>query len=592
MLSSINQALSLVLLKDRIIIISFGIVRALLGLLDIAGLLLVGILLTNGTRQISQSEAGDNLPKSLSSNIQNLTFSQLTALALTFFLLKSLLATVFMKLMTNKFAQAESQIATKLYSNFLFLPVSEISKKSKNDLTYSFTFAAGYGITNLFSTAIVIVSETFLLISIGVIFALVDFQMTVFIFGYFLLIGLFIHKFIGSRMQKNGRMSASGSITSSTTVEDSISAFREISTQRNQKLFITKFQNSRSDLARSTASIEFLGGLPRHIVESALMVGAVILVSATLTSNDLATAAGSLGVFLTGSLRIMASMLPLQGALGNVKQLKARAEVFFELADLYFNVTPKISEPQARTEIDWHPVGIRIENVSYFYPDAQLAAVQNLNISISKGESVAFIGPSGSGKSTAADLVSGLTIPSAGKITIEGQDFGNYGYVPQSPGVISGTILQNITLDPTSKNFDDNKLKFALEHSHLTELIDSLESGVDTQLGAQHDGLSGGQLQRIGLARALYVMPGLLILDEATSALDAETESAISDSLKSLHGKCTTIVIAHRLSTVQDVDRVFVFDKGQIVAEGKFSELAKSNEIVARYIELSEIKTI
>jgi subfamily B ATP-binding cassette protein MsbA len=87
-------------------------------------------------------------------------------------------------------------------------------------------------------------------------------------------------------------------------------------------------------------------------------------------------------------------------------------------------------------------------------------------------------------------------------------------------------------------------------------------------------------------------MPGLLILDEATSALDAETESAISDSLKSLHGRCTTIVIAHRLSTVQDVDRVFVFDKGQIVAEGKFAELAKSNEIVAKYIELSEIKTI
>ena len=118
----------------------------------------------------------------------------------------------------------------------------------------------------------------------------------------------------------------------------------------------------------------------------------------------------------------------------------------------------------------------------------------------------------------------------------------------------------------------------------------TLEDGVDTDLGAQSDGLSGGQLQRIGLARAIYANPGLLVLDEATSALDAETEAAVSDSLRTLHGKCTTIVIAHRLSTVQNADTVFVFEKGEVVAFGKFAELVETSDVVARFVELSKLE--
>jgi ATP-binding cassette subfamily C protein len=120
--------------------------------------------------------------------------------------------------------------------------------------------------------------------------------------------------------------------------------------------------------------------------------------------------------------------------------------------------------------------------------------------------------------------------------------------------------------------------------------VSTLENGVNTELGAQSDGLSGGQLQRIGLARAIYSNPGLLVLDEATSALDAETEAAVSDSLRTLHGKCTIIVIAHRLSTIQNADKVFVFDKGKLVAFGKFSDLVETNEFVARFFQLSKLE--
>ena len=342
-------------------------------------------------------------------------------------------------------------------------------------------------------------------------------------------------------------------------------------------------------LAKSSASISYLSGLPRYIVESALMVGAIGLAAFTLRTGDPAAAAGTLGIFLTGGLRIMASMLPLQNSLGTLKQLTAQADSFLRLAQAFPNA---LDSSQSRIDkksvnMDLEPIAVELNGVSFAYEDVDLAAVNNVSISISKGSTVAFIGQSGSGKSTLADLIAGLLVPSSGTIVLTNNDSRNIGYVPQTPGIVSGTISQNITLDINGKTCDKERLKNALALSHLQELIDTLENGVDTELGAQSDGLSGGQLQRIGLARAIYANPGLLVLDEATSALDAETEAAVSDSLQTVHGKCTTIVIAHRLTTVQNVDTIFVFDKGEVVASGKFSELVTTNEIVARFVELS-----
>ena len=593
MLRSIRQILTLVNMRDKVTIIAFGLARSLLGLLDIAGLLLVGILLTTGTSELTKSDSSKKVPGLLSNFLESYSYVEIAAIALGLFLSKSILASVFMKLVTQKFASAEAKISSELYAHLLTLPITDLTKRSKSDLVYSLTYAAGYGITSLLSTTIIVLSEAFLLFSIIIFFALVDFNMAVIIFSYFALVGFLIHKTIGAKMQSAGKRAASGAINSSAAVEDSIIAFREIKALGKQNTFNEKFVKSRTELAKASAEIEFLLGLPRHLVESALMVGAVGLVAFTLQSENVADAAGTLGVFLTGSLRIMASMLPLQNSLGNMKQLRSRSEIFFELADEYR--VSKMNTSQSKilesTLKESRPVGIKFSNVSYRYSNSESTALSDLSFDIQKGQVVALIGPSGSGKSTTADLIIGLIKPTTGNIYLENGNNNKFGYVPQAPGIISGTILENITLDSSELGFDVDLLENALSMSHLTELVDDLEFGIHTQLGAQSDGLSGGQLQRIGLARALYADPGLLVLDEATSALDAETEAAVSASLMSLRGKCTTVVIAHRLSTVQNADVVFVLDDGKIVASGKFSDLAKSNELVAKYIALSELNT-
>ena len=591
MLANVKQSLLLLDPRERLLIIALTASRALLGLLDIAGIFLIGLLLAKATNQLTNNSYNNETLDLVSNITGNLSLIQIASLALVLFISKSIFASLLMKYMTVRFAKSESKIATSVYLRILNSPISKVSTISKSEIVYALTYSAGFAITQTLTVMVIIFSELFLLVFISVVFAFVDLQLTLYIILYFAIIGALIYRTIGSQFAKAGKKYASSAVDSSTTVEDSIATFREIFALEKQNDFELKFAEARSVLARSTASINFLSGLPRYIVESALMVGAIGLAAFTLRTGDPAAAAGTLGIFLTGGLRIMASMLPLQNSLGTLKQLTAQADSFLRLAQAFPNAlnSAKSGIDNKSVKMDMEPIAVELDSVSFVYEGADLAAVKNVSISISKGSTVAFIGQSGSGKSTLADLIAGLLAPSSGTVILTNNDSRNIGYVPQTPGIVSGTISQNITLDINNKFCDQERLQNALVLSHLQELIETLENGVDTELGAQSDGLSGGQLQRIGLARAIYANPGLLVLDEATSALDAETEAAVSDSLRTLHGKCTTIVIAHRLTTVQNVDTVFVFDKGEVVASGKFSELVATNEIVARFVELSSL---
>ena len=592
MLAKVKQSLLLLDPRERVLIIILTALRALLGLLDIAGIFLIGLLLGKGTNQITGTNSANKSMEFILELSGDLGLLQIASLALILFLSKSIFAILLMKYMMIRFARAEAQITTAIYLNILRSPISKISMFSQSEVIYALTYSASYAITQLFATTVIIFSELFLLIFVTIIFALFDLQLTLYIFIYFITIGALIYRTIGSQFQKAGERYASSAILTSSTVEDSLVAFREIYTLEKQNDFRDKFSEVRARLANSTASINYLSGLPRYIIESALMVGAIGLAAFTLGSGDPGAAAGTLGIFLTGGLRIMASMLPLQNSLGTLKHLTAQAESFLKLAREFPGSVNelKLDTSLRATKNDLEPIEISLRGVSYKYEGSEIPAVNSVSIEVPAGHTVAFIGASGSGKSTLADLIVGLLEPTSGTVVIANPANRNIGYVPQSPGIISGTISQNVTLNIDNQPIDQERLDTALSLSHLAELVSTLENGVNTELGAQSDGLSGGQFQRIGLARAIYSNPGLLVLDEATSALDAETEAAVSDSLRTLHGKCTTIVIAHRLSTVQNADTVFVFDKGEIVSSGKFNDLVATNEIVARFVELSKLE--
>ena len=244
------------------------------------------------------------------------------------------------------------------------------------------------------------------------------------------------------------------------------------------------------------------------------------------------------------------------------------------------------------------PVSVAVNSLGYSYPESPESVVlKNVTLQIEAGKMVAFIGPSGAGKSTLASLVLGLLVPSHGEVAIDGippRDFiranpGAVALVQQASSLVAGTIAENIALGEANSDIDQDALNYAIEGAELTDWIAGLENGVNTTIDA--GSISGGQLQRIGLARALYTRPGLLVLDEPTSSLDADTEHRIAASLKRLHGSVTQIVIAHRLTTIEDADVVYLLEDGVISASGSFAELRETSPTVARQVELLTFKS-
>jgi ATP-binding cassette subfamily C protein len=239
-----------------------------------------------------------------------------------------------------------------------------------------------------------------------------------------------------------------------------------------------------------------------------------------------------------------------------------------------------------------------MRSLSFGYTGSASEIITDVSLEIKSGSQAALIGTSGAGKSTLADLMLGLLEPTKGSVLVDGVNPsvlissrpGLMAYVPQKPGMISGTIAQNIALGFDSSEIDMTKLTKAVADAHLSQYVNSLPDGLDTDIGKRKDELSGGQLQRIGLARALYTEPKLLIMDEATSALDAESEHEINIALDVMRGKVTVVLIAHRLNTIQRSDLVFLVDEGKIAAQGTFKQLMNSNLKVKNLARLMEIQ--
>jgi ATP-binding cassette subfamily C protein len=370
--------------------------------------------------------------------------------------------------------------------------------------------------------------------------------------------------------------------------------------------YIDGIYKARVSTANSAATQHYLSGMPRYIIEASLLVGIALFVSAQALSGDIVKSAATIGVFLSGGFRLTAAMLPLQSSLLAINGALAPAKTAHDSLDVSkrnrvshsLPATGRIEDSSLFDKASvTFPIGVRMDNVSFFYPDSNQPALTNTSLVIEPGAQVALMGPSGAGKSTIADLLCTVLTPSTGSITRTDQsgvttdpvEPGRVSYVPQKPGLVSGTILENIALAEDPANVDRAKALEALRLAHLSNLINELPEGLDTPLGKLQDGLSGGQIQRLGLARALYTQPGLLVMDEATSALDGESEAEIQKALDAMRGRVTVVLIAHRLNTIQHADKVILVEDGKVKDSGTFKELIARNPSVERLVDMMNV---
>lgn len=271
-----------------------------------------------------------------------------------------------------------------------------------------------------------------------------------------------------------------------------------------------------------------------------------------------------------------ASLRPLTGIVNEVQAAAAASERLMEIMEL--DEEPGL-DPRL-PELPRHRSSIAFDNVTFTYDGAERPALIDVSLEVAHGERVAFVGPNGSGKTTILSLVPRLFAPTAGRVLVDGQDIDEFnvtslrkqiGAVTQETVIFPGTIRSNVAYgndDPT-----DETIRAAIERAHADEFIDRFEQGLDTPVGEQGLTLSGGQRQRLSIARVILRDPSILILDEATSMIDADSEAKISDAINEFSNGRTTLIVAHRLSTVVNADRIVVMEGGRIIDQGTHSEL-------------------
>ena len=277
-----------------------------------------------------------------------------------------------------------------------------------------------------------------------------------------------------------------------------------------------------------------------------------------------------------------ASLRPLTGIINEVQAAAAASERLAEIMELEEEpgLDPRLPE------LPRHRSSIAFDNVTFTYDGAERPALIDVSLEIAHGERVAFVGPNGSGKTTILSLVPRLFAPTAGRVLVDGQDIAEFnvtslrkqiGAVTQETVIFPGTIRSNVAYgneDPA-----DDAVRSAIERAHADEFVDRFENGLDTPVGEQGLTLSGGQRQRLSIARVILRNPAVLILDEATSMIDADSEAKISDAINEFSAGRTTLIVAHRLSTVVNADRIVVMQGGRIVDQGTHSELLNRCDI-------------
>lgn len=606
MLKTIRRSWDLLSPSQKLGLSLLSAARISVNFLDVIGITLIGVTVTVLLGTIDSIAALAWIPSPFRDSAMWLLL--LTAVS---FVAKTILGLSLSRKTALFVAAVEVHNSRKIASSVFSSGLAVMRQRSRSEIEWVLLRSTGIAFGTVLVQGMTLQAEASLAAMILTLMVIADWQVTLAITVYFALILGVFHWFSSSRLAKAGTDLSSGSMSVSQAITDMTAAFREISVSRTMDHFLTVFAKARESVSRAAAVTTFLSSIPRHIVETALVLGALAFLGLEILRSGGQPNFATLGILLVGGLRIMSSLLPLQRSFAELNYIKPQAEGAQDLLeeilsrDTYPETTRREALQNLASNQRGKAISIDVNNVVFDFKDnseisptnafvSKRPVIDRVSLSVRAGGYIALVGPSGSGKSTLVDLILGLLQPDSGSVSIDGvppQKFfsenpGSVGYVPQRPGVVSGTLAQNVALGVDAAEIEESRVWEAIRDAELADFVEALPQGMHSDLGPHADSLSGGQKQRLGLARALYSRPRILVLDEATSALDAETESSVTESLLSLRGKVTIVVVAHRLSTVQDVDEAFVLVEGRVLAHGPFSILRKEVPLIQSYVEL------
>ena len=388
----------------------------------------------------------------------------------------------------------------------------------------------------------------------------------------------FIHKYL----EKIGKKRFRSNELRFTAVNEAFKAIKAVKVGSLEDVYVSLFSSSAYMLARSQAAAQVISQLPRFFLEGIAFGGIILMVLFIISqTGSLNNALPIISLFAFAGYRLMPALQQIYASFASIAFMDTALDKLYE--DL--NNFKSFNKNQDKNILPFSKT-ISLKDVYYNYPNSSQSALKNINLTIPVNSSVGFIGDTGSGKTTIIDIILGILELQKGTLEVDGKVITgdnlrswqrSIGYVPQQIYLFDDTIAANIAFGIDQKDINQDWVEKACQLANLEEFINELPKKYNTIIGEGGIRLSGGQRQRIGIARALYNNPQLLILDEATSALDSVTETAVMEAIYKLSKNITMILIAHRLSTVKKCDKIFMFEKGELKAQGTYKELVEVN---------------
>ena len=371
----------------------------------------------------------------------------------------------------------------------------------------------------------------------------------------------------GKRNNRIGAESRGASAKRVQWVQQSLGGIKEIKILSREDFFLRRYDENAAVFAKKQRQYQMAIWVPRPIMEAAGITALLGVIGFKLLRGvDATYFIPTLSTFAVAAFRVLPSFGRISGSYGTIAFQKSAVEEVYNGIMKARAIEGDIrKEPLNNLKPISMEKGIECRDVSYSYPDSDKYVFKNVNISIPKNKSVAFIGPSGAGKTTLVDVILGILPPNEGEVLVDEANIDSnidawhqmIGYIPQTIYLIDDSVRKNIAFGIDEKDINEERIWEVLKEVQLYDFVKGLPDGLDTFIGEGGARISGGQRQRIGIARALYTDPEVLVLDEATSALDSETEAAIMDAINSLRGSRTMIIIAHRLTTVENCDIIY-----------------------------------
>lgn len=590
-MKEVRRAFTLISKKDQKRLIQVTLLQVSFGILDLVGVAAVGMLSALAIRGVRSQGPGDRVERVLHFiGLDKFEF-KLQVIVLSLFVVfifssKTIFSVYFLRRTLFYLSRKSSEISSELISKLLNQSWSYISQLPIQERLFALTVGVSNITIGVFTNIVLIVSDASLLfvLLLGLLF--VDPVICLSTLVVFLGIGSLLYYLLNTRATKISLMHTKKTIQSNQNIVEALTAYREILVRGSREFYSDLIKSDRFSLAKYDAELKFLPNISKYTTELAVVCGMALIAAIQFSRYDANRAISVISIFLAASTRIAPAVMRLQQSAITIKSYLASAEPTLLLSE-QLRDSKKLDNCLNKFEMThsgFEPK-ISFRNVSFCYPDATEDAISNLSFEVSPGTMIAIVGPSGGGKSTFIDLLLGISSPRAGEVLIGGfapSDVvrkwpGGVGYVPQDVYISNASVRENICLGLDPRKIPERAIWNALQESDLEEYVKSMEGQLDYLVGENGGNLSGGQRQRLGIARALLSEPKLLILDEATSALDSDTEYKISKAISNLKGKCTVVVVAHRLSTVRNADKVFYIENGRLVSAGSFEEVKSEN---------------